>query len=253
MRSDVNYSHSKNIGEQVGNFCDVPILTYDNFELELDVESDTQKTVLQNKAMGCSDVPNTAEVLPGQVICADNIVRRTTTAEAIGYDTFKEKQPVKMLVGTDDGALYNAEENQWYMKEKKLRQSTPEEICAWLNDIPKRSFKSEVLVDGEDKLLRTTDKAGNLLYGFRYIEGLPGTYIGGDEVRPLDPPQLAVGKNSPSRVIQYFDQGNNYKRKPVELKEWQDEWEQAKRYVPTSHVDRITIGGTALFVPEEEA
>lgn len=254
MRPDVNYSHSKNIGEQIGNFCDVPILTYDNFELELDIRSDTQRTVLQNKVMGCSDIPNTAEILPGEVLCADNIVRRVTAAEAVGYDTFKEKNPVKMLVGLHDGRKYSAEDNKWVETghTSQQGQATPEEMCAWLNAQPKSSFKTEVLVDGEDKLLRTTDKAGNLLYGFRYIEGLPGTYIGGDEVRPLDPPQLAVGKNSPSRVIQYFDQGNNYKRKAVEPKEWQDEWEQTKRYVPTSHVERATIGGTALFEAVDE-
>ena len=260
MRSDVNYSHSKNIGEQVGNFCDVPILTYDNFELELDVAVDSMRTVEGNKAMGCSDIPNTAEVLPGQIICADNIVRRVTAAEAIGYDIFKEKNPVKLLVGAGDGTLYNAQENQqWYMKEKKLRQSTPEEMCAWLNDMPKRSFKSKVLLSGDDKLVhteymtKTMDEEGRVtikatpLYSFRYFEGTPGTYIGGDEVRPLDPPQFSLGKNSPTRVVQYFDTGNVYKRTPVELKEWKDEYRCDERYTPTSNVSRATIGGTALF------
>jgi hypothetical protein len=247
MRSDVNYSHSKNIGEQVGNFCDVPILTYDNFELEVDVAVDSMRTVEGNKAMGCSDIPNTAEVLPGQIICADNIVRRTTTAEAVGYDIFKEKNPVKMLVGAGDGAMYNAEENQWYMKEKKLRQSTPEELCAYLNDLPKRRFLSRVETNGVDKLFITDDLLGNRLYSFRYFEGTPGTYIGGDEVRPLDPPQFSLGKNSPTRVIQYFDTGNVYKRTPVELKEWKDEFRCDERYTPTSNVSRATIGGTALF------
>jgi hypothetical protein len=253
MRSDVNYSHSKNIGAQIGNFCDVPILTYDNFELELDVAVDVQKTVLGNKAMGCSDIPNTAEVLPGQVICADNIVRRVTAAEAIGYDIFKEKNPVKLLVGAGDGAMYNAEENQWYMKEKKLRQSTPEELRTWLNAVPKRSFISRVEADGADKMLITVDTNGSKLYAFRYFEGTPGTYIGGDEVRPLDPPQFSLGKNSPTRVVEYFDTGNVYKRNPVELKEWKDEYRCDERYTPTSNVSRATIGGTALFdEPKEE-
>ena len=101
MRSDVNYSHSKNIGESIGEFCGVPIRTYNNFDLELDVALDVQRTVLRNQAMGCSDTPNTAEILPGEVLCSDNIIRRVTTTEATGYDAFKE-QPVKMLVGVND-------------------------------------------------------------------------------------------------------------------------------------------------------
>ena len=246
MRSDVNYSHSKNIGEQVGNFCDVPILTYDNFELEVDVAVDSMRTVECLKASGI-DYPNTAEVLPGQMICADNIVRRMTAAEAIGYDIFKEKNPVKMLVGASDGALYNADESQWYMKEKKLRQSTPEELCAYLNDLPKRRFLSRVETNGVDKLFITDDLLGNRLYAFRYLEGLAGTYIGGDEVRPLDPLQVIAGKNSPSHVVQYFDTGNVYKHTPVELKEWKDEFRCDERYTTTSNVSRSTIGGTALF------
>jgi hypothetical protein len=218
--------------------------------LELDVAVDAMKIVERNKAMGCSDIPNTAEVLPGQVICADNIIRRETTAEAKGYDTFKAQNPVKMLVGVGDGRTYNAEENQWETKEKKQRQSTPEELSAWLNDMPKRSFKTRVEVDGDDKLLIAEDAEG-ILYAFRYLEGLPGTYIGGDETRPLDPPQLTVGKNSPSRVVQYFDRGNACTHIAVEPKEYADEF--VSRYVPTSHFERLTVGGTALFDELREA
>lgn len=242
MRADVNYSHSKNIGAEVGSFCDVPINSYDNFDLEVDKALASQWTVLIGKG---KDTSNTAEILPGEVLCSDNIVRRSTTAEAIGYDAFKEKQPVKMLVGTGDGGSYNAEENQWYMKEKKLRQSTPEEMCAWLNNLPKRRFMSRVETDGADKSLITDDLLGNRLYAFRYFGGTPGTYIGGDEVRPLERPQLSLGNNSPTRVIQYFDTGNAYKHTTVELKEYADEW--ISNYTPTSNVSRTTIGGTALF------
>ena len=276
MRSDVNYSHSKNIGEAVGSFCELPIRSYDNFALELDVALDVQSTVLRNRAMGCSDIPNTAEIMPGELLCADNIIRRVTTAEATGYDTFKEKNPVKMLVGASDGRMYDAEENQWYIKEKKLRQSTPEELSAWLNDMPKRSFKSRVEVDGKDKLLITDAANGEQLYAFRYVEGLPATYIGGDETRPFDPPQFVVGTRSPSHVVQYFD-----KDEAIRLKRLKEEsekeaaledtrayakfnfetWQELDnlrrdcdaRYIPTSHVERITVGGTALFAPEETA
>jgi hypothetical protein len=247
MRSDVNYSHSKNIGEAVGSFCELPIRSYDNFALELDVAVDSQNIILRNRAMGCSDIPNTAEIMPGEVLCADNIIRRVTTAEAVGYDEFKEKNPVKMLVGANDGREYSTEDNQWYSKEKKLRQSTPEELAAWLNDIPKRSFESIVEVVGEDKLLTTAGEG--LLYAFRYVGGLPVTYIGGDEARLLAPPQTRVGINSPSRVIQYFDNGNAIKVSTEPIKEYADEW--TCTYIPTSHVERITVGGNALFAPEE--
>ena len=249
MRSDVNYSHSKNIGEAVGSFCELPIRSYYNFALELDVALDIQSTILRNRAMGCSDIPNTAEIMPGEVLCADNIIRRVTTAEAVGYDEFKEKNPVKMLVGANDGREYSTEDNQWHSKEKKLRQSTPEELGAWLNDLPKRSFKSEVVTEGDDKIIRTTDAKGNPLHSFRYVGGLPGTYIGGDEARLLAPPQTRVGINSPSRVIQYFDNGNAIKVSTEPTKEYADEF--ISHYIPTSHVERMTVGGTALFAPEE--
>ena len=249
MRSDVNYSHSKNIGEAVGAFCELPIRSYDNFALELDVALDVQSTVLRNRAMGCSDIPNTAEIMPGELLCADNIIRRVTTAEAVGYDEFKEKNPVKLLVGANDGREYSTEDNQWYSKEKKLRQSTPEELSAWLNNMPKRSFKSEAVATGGDVLIQTADAKGNPLHSFRYVGGLPGTYIGGDEARLLAPPQTRVGINSPSRVIQYLDNGNTIKVSTEPIKEYADEW--ACTYIPTSHVERITVGGTALFAPEE--
>ena len=82
MRTDVNYSHYKNIREQVGEFCGTPIRLYDPFDLELDDALDVQNVRLRNQAMGCSDSPSTAEVLPGEVVCPDNIIRRKTTVEA---------------------------------------------------------------------------------------------------------------------------------------------------------------------------
>lgn len=290
MRQDVNYSHSKNIGEQIGSFCGVPILTFNNFDLELDVALDSQRTVLSNKAMGCSDIPNTAEILPGEVLCSDNIVRRITTAEAVGYDAFKEKQPVKMLVGGDKGDYYDSEFNCWRSRNEWKRlgngdlvrimsgQSTPEELCVWLNvtfneTVPsyaQRSFKSRVEVDGADKLLITDDNNGLQVHAFRYVDGTPSTYIGGDEVRPFDPPQFSMGNNSPTRVVQYFDieEEGRLKRiekeatKETELESTltyskfdfsrQQELDKQRRdceacYTSTTHVERMSIGGNALF------
>ena len=151
MKRDVNYTHSKNIGEQIGSFCDVPIVELDTFEMDVDASLETQRAVQSCKAMGCSDTPNTAEVLPGEVICVDNIVRRTTTAEYIGYDKYKAERPPFYLIGVD-GTVYFPEDSRWGRADGKARQSTPEELCAWLNNMPKRSFKSQVGADGDDKL-----------------------------------------------------------------------------------------------------
>jgi len=245
---DVNYSHSKNVGEQVGNFCDVPILAMDMFELDVDVALDSQRTVLINKAMGCSETPNTAEVLPGETICPDNIIRRTTTAEAIDYDKYMERKPVAMIVGAGR-MVYDPNNNQWGRPDGVVGQSTPEQLMEWLNALQKRSFKSHVEVDGEDKIFVTEDAKGQTVYAFRYFDSVAGTYIGGDEIRLLERPQTKVNEHTTTRVLQYKDNGNAIKAvtQPVE---YADEF--ISHYNPTSHVDRITTGGTALFAPEVE-
>jgi len=249
MKRDVNYSHSKNIGEKVGSFCDVPIVQVDMFELDVDVAIDTQRTILANQAMGCSDIPNTAEVLPGEVICSDNMIRRVTTAEVTGHGRYSEGKAYGSEKLADLCTLYaimGSSEN----KRGSKGQSAPEELVAWLNAQPKCSFKHEVIVDGDDKIIQTTKAAGVLLFSFRYIGGAAGTYIGGDEVRLLEPVQIKVNPHTTSRVIQYFDNGNETKA-VIQPIEYADEF--ISHYIPTSHVDRITVGGTALFAPEEEA
>ena len=248
MRSDVNYSHSKNIGEQVGVFCGLPICSYDNLDLELDVALDVQRTVLRNRAMGCSDIPNTAEILPGEVLCSDYLIRRETASEVTGKGRYAEGIAYGSEKLADWCAQFSIMTSTDNLRGRK-GQSTPEELCAWLNDLPKRSFKSEVEVRQSDKNLVTNDANGKPLHAFRYFEGNPGTYQGGEEARLLDPPQRTLGPNTPSRVIQYFDNGNAIKASTEPIKEYADEW--ISKYVPTSHVERITVGGTALFAPEE--
>ena len=159
-----------------------------------------------------------AELLPGEIRCADGIIRRKTTTEVLGYDVSKEKLPVEIIMGPSGCA------------EIKIQQSTPEDISAWLNAQSKSSFKSEVVTEGEDKVLRTSNAKGHPLYAFQYIGG------------------------SPSCMVQCYDEdddnnGNGFRHAPVEIKEYADEW--ACTYIPTSHVERITVGGTALFAPEE--
>jgi hypothetical protein len=155
-----------------------------------------------------------AEILPGEERCADGIIRRTTTAEAIGYDVFKDRQAME----------YDSEVR--VSTAHKLQPSTPEEMCAWLNAQPKSSFKSEVVTEGDDKIIRTADAKGTLVCAFRYVGG------------------------SPSDVVQCYDDGKGLQHPPIVLKEYADEW--VCTYIPTSHVERVTVGGTALFAPEEE-
>jgi hypothetical protein len=168
---------------------------------------------LSNRLAVSSGTSVPAEILPGEERCADGIIRRITTAEAIGYDVFKDRQQME----------YDSEVR--VSTAHKLQPSTPEEMCAWLNAQPKSSFKSEVVTEGDDKIIRTTDAKGTLVYAFRYIGGLA------------------------SDVIQCFDDGRGLQHPPIELKEYADEW--TCTYIPTSHVERITVGGNALFAPEE--
>jgi hypothetical protein len=249
MKSDVTYSHSKNIGEEVSNFCGTPIRIYNDLEMELDVLLDVQRTVIANKEVSAASIP--AEVMPGEVHCSDNIIRRETTAEAIGYDAFKREAAPLIGLGF---MVYNYDEGAWVRKDGNLRQSTAEELSTWLNAVPslpdytiKRDFVTSVEADGENKLLIARDSSGKVLYAFRYIGGFPGNYMGGEEVRPFDPPQLSVRKSTASRVIQYLDSGNKCQHGSIVPVEYPDEWEQSKRFAPTSSVSRSTIGGTALF------
>ena len=192
----------------VGSFCGAPIIALDEFGMEVDEARDLAKRLAASSG---TSIPT--EIMPGEERCADGIIRRATTAEAMGYDAFKERQSVDTLVNTR------------HKPKGKTQQSTPEEMCAWLNAQPKSSFKSEVVTEGDDKIIRTTDAKGTLVYAFRYIGGLA------------------------SDVIQSFDDGRGLQHPPIELNEYADEW--VSNYIPTSHVERMTVGGTALFAPEE--
>jgi hypothetical protein len=168
-----------------------------------------------------------------------------TTAEAIGYDTFKEIEPAAYVTG-GGGFEYSPEENRWTREDGNVGQSTPEEMCAWLNAQEKCSFTYEVKAEGEDKILLAKDAGGTLLYAFRYVGGLPGTYIGGGEIRPFEPPQTERGAGTDSRVVECIVPAPERPyREPVDLKEWADEWKS--NYAPTSHLERLTVGGTVLF------
>jgi hypothetical protein len=209
-RLDILIAHDERMQRDgaVGSFCGSPIVALNEFAMEVD-----EVRNLSNRLAVSSGTSVPAEILPGEERCADGIIRRITTAEAVGYDIFKDRQQME----------YDSEVR--VSTAHKLQPSTPEEMCAWLNAQPKSSFKSEVVTEGDDKIIRTTDAKGTLVYAFRYIGGLA------------------------SDVIQCFDDGRGLQHPPIELKEYADEW--TCTYIPTSHVERITVGGTALFTPEE--
>lgn len=74
----------------VGEFCHVPIVTLD----ELGVEADELRD-LNNRLRFSSGISAPAEVLPGEEICPDGIVRRSTAAEVIGYDTYHNQVAIE--------------------------------------------------------------------------------------------------------------------------------------------------------------
>ncbi len=74
----------------LGYFCNVPIVTLDEIGMDADVLADLNMRL--QLSSGTSIPP---EILPGEEICADHIIRRTTTAEAIGYDTYHNQEAIE--------------------------------------------------------------------------------------------------------------------------------------------------------------
>lgn len=82
----------------VGGFCHVPIVTLDELGMDVDVEADL---AMRMRFTTGQSIP--AEVLPGEEICEDHIIRRTTTAEAMGYDVYYNQ--VAIEAGTKRGCI----------------------------------------------------------------------------------------------------------------------------------------------------
>jgi hypothetical protein len=96
LKLDNLYTHSKNVGptyshdglfaeDVLGTFCGTPIVALDERAVDVDLLVEIGRTIEANKV---SAQGNTAEVLPGELVCTDGIVRRETSAEAVGYDRF---------------------------------------------------------------------------------------------------------------------------------------------------------------------
>jgi hypothetical protein len=84
---DITYAHSSRVGSAVGSFCGSPIVELDEIGMEVDVENELQSVIKNSTGTSIA-----AEVLPGEEICTDNIIRRTTTAEAQGDAYYKQEK-----------------------------------------------------------------------------------------------------------------------------------------------------------------
>ena len=79
--------------EPQGFFCGSPVFLLDKRGMDVDALVDAKRLVDMQLVY-----PNTAEVLPGESICDDNVVRRTTTAEHRG-DAFYEQLEENIVEG----------------------------------------------------------------------------------------------------------------------------------------------------------
>jgi len=95
IKLDNLYTHSKNVAPGythdgilasniLGTFCGSPIVTMDSRATDIDNVVETLRIIEENKG----GATYTAEVLPGELVCTDSIVRRGTSAEAVGYEKF---------------------------------------------------------------------------------------------------------------------------------------------------------------------
>ena len=76
------------IGTQVGSFYGSPIYSYIPEASEAQATAEARRQAALSRVLGDGVSP---ELLPGEVVCTDGIIRRTTTAEHQGptYDDFK--------------------------------------------------------------------------------------------------------------------------------------------------------------------
>ena len=93
MKLDISHTHNKNVEynqEPTGYFCGSPIRQMYTREMELDQIVDTDRTIEINR----NTPPALAvEILPGELICDDRIVRRSTTSEALGTEFYNYEVP----------------------------------------------------------------------------------------------------------------------------------------------------------------
>lgn len=100
IKLDNNIAHDSRVQrDNVGGyFCGIPVVTLDEVSVGTDIRDELRIRLGANTG---KSIP--AEVLPGEEICADNIIRRSTTTEVIGYDTYHNQ--VAIEAGTERGGI----------------------------------------------------------------------------------------------------------------------------------------------------
>ena len=89
IKLDNNIAHDIRVlrDNPSGLFCGSPVVSLDEIGMDADVAAD--QTLRLKFSSGTSIPP---EILPGEERCVDGIIRRTTTAEVIGYDTYHNQE-----------------------------------------------------------------------------------------------------------------------------------------------------------------
>ncbi len=90
LRSDSISNSRVNDADVIGSFCGQRIVTIDELGADSDDAAD-----LTLRLMSSSHMSVPAETLPGEEICSDRIVRRSTTAEVIGYDVYHNQEQIE--------------------------------------------------------------------------------------------------------------------------------------------------------------
>lgn len=90
LRSDSVHEDRVQRSSIVGSFCGQPIITLDELGAEVDDATDLYARLDMSSH---TSIP--AEILPGEERCADGIIRRMTTAEAVGYDTYHNQESIE--------------------------------------------------------------------------------------------------------------------------------------------------------------
>jgi hypothetical protein len=90
LRSESINNSRVNEADVIGSFCGQRIVTIDALGAEADDEADMYLRLLTS-----SHTSIDAEILPGEEHCADGIIRRTTTTEAVGYDTYHNQDQIE--------------------------------------------------------------------------------------------------------------------------------------------------------------
>lgn len=97
MKLDPVIVHADNLGKTVGEFYGTPIREVDMLAIELREILDSQLSARISLGEGAAHT----ELLPGEIV-KDNIIRRFTTAEAVGEEFYDKAVPEGRKVPIND-------------------------------------------------------------------------------------------------------------------------------------------------------